>query len=97
MGPIEQLISGRGSRVCPIAVRYRVGAFGVRPGGSRLFAAFCCKADNFLRVVGLQPSSKEVEQELGNECDAVGELPLDMFHSDVLASRLKRFNSKTIN
>jgi len=55
----------------------------------RLFAAFCYKADAFLRVVGLQSSSKEVEQELGNECDAPGEL-LVMFHSDVLASRLER-------
>jgi hypothetical protein len=50
----------------------------------------------FLRLVGLQSSSKEVEQKLGNECDAPGEL-LVMFHSDVLASRLERFDSKATN
>jgi hypothetical protein len=50
----------------------------------------------FLRVVGLQPGSKEVEQELGNECDAPVEL-LVMFHSDILASRLEHFSSKAIN
>ena len=44
-------------------------------------------------MVGLHSSSKEVEQELGNECGAPGEL-LVMFHSDVLASRLERFDSK---
>jgi hypothetical protein len=32
----------------------------------------------------------------GNECEAPGEL-LVMFHSDVLASRLERFDSKAIN
>jgi hypothetical protein len=41
-------------------------------------------------------ASREVEHELGNECDAPGEL-LVMFHSDVLASRLERFDSKAIN
>jgi hypothetical protein len=50
----------------------------------------------FLRVVDDQPGSREVEQELGNECDASGEL-LVMFHSDVLASRLERFDWKAIN
>ena len=59
----------------------------------RLFAAFCYKADTFYACC--RPS-KEVEQELGNECDAPGELRV-MFHSDVLASRLERFDSKAIN
>ena len=40
-------------------------------------------------------ASREVERELGNECDAPGELAV-MFHSDVLANRLERFGSKAI-
>jgi hypothetical protein len=57
---------------------------------------FVTRQTAFLRVVDLHSSSKEVEQELGNECDAPGEL-LVMFHSAVLASRLERFDSKAIN
>jgi hypothetical protein len=50
----------------------------------------------FLRVASLQPGSKQVEQEVSNECDAPDEL-LVMFRPDILASRLERFSSKAIN